>query len=105
MATGSFVCSVDGPLQTLSLTAAMVPKTSSLNEDFGGASAETGHSNPALKLYGLVYETDIDLIWAARGSRGPRIGIDFSRNLGSNLEIHGKWAHIADAARPMARCA
>ena len=99
MATASFVRSFDGPLQTLSLTAAVVPKTSSVNEDFGGPSAPAGHSNPVLKLYGLVYDTDIDLIWAAQGSRGPRVGIDFSRNLGSNLEIHGEWAHIADATR------
>jgi hypothetical protein len=99
MAIGSFVRSFDGPMQTLSLTAAVVPKTSSLNEDFGGPSAPAGHSNPVLKLYGLVYDTDIDLIWAAQGSRGPRVGIDFSRNLGSNLEIHGEWAHIADAPR------
>jgi hypothetical protein len=99
MATGSFVRSFYGPLQTLSLTAAAVPTTRSLNTDFGGSSIAAGHTNPALKLYGLVYDTDIDLIWAARGSRGPRVGIDFSRNLGSNLEIHGEWARIADAPR------
>ena len=97
MATGSFVQSFDGPLQTLSLMAAAVPKTSSVNTAYGGPTAPAGHSNPALKLYGLVYDTDVDLIWTARGSRGPRVGIDFSRNLGSNLEIHGEWAHIADA--------
>jgi hypothetical protein len=98
MATGAWVRSFDGPIKALSLTAAAVPTTSSLNTDFGGAS-DAGHTNPALKLYGLVHDTDIDLIWAARGSRGPRFGIDFSRNVGSNLEIHGEWAHIVDAPR------
>ncbi|MBE0548195.1 MAG: hypothetical protein IH627_11200 [Rubrivivax sp.] len=99
MATGAWVRSFDGPLQTLALTAAVVPTTGDLNEDFGGGATNAGHANPALKLYALVYDTDIDVIWAGRGSRGPRLGIDFSRNLGSQLEIHGEWARVADAPR------
>ena len=95
MATGSWVRSFDGPLKTLSLSAALVPTTSGLNEDFGPG----GHLNPAIKLYGLVFDTDVDLAWAGRGSRGPRFGVDFSRNLGSNLEIHGEWARTTDAAQ------
>jgi hypothetical protein len=86
-------------VQTLSLTAAVVPTTGGLNEDFGGIASSPGHANPALKLYGLVHDTDIDVIWAGRGSRGPRVGIDFSRNLGSQLELHGEWARLADAPR------
>lgn len=99
MTTGTWVRSFDGPVQTLSLTAVAVPTTSGLNEDFGSGATNAGHSNPALKLYGLVYDTDIDLIWAARGSRGPRFGIDFSRNLGSQFEVHGEWARVSDAPR------
>lgn len=99
MATGAWVRSFDGPVQTLSLTAAVVPTTGGLNEDFGGIASSPGHANPALKLYGLVHDTDIDVIWAGRGSRGPRFGIDFSRNLGSQLAIHGEWAWIEDAPR------
>jgi len=98
MATGSWVRSFDGPLQTLSMTAAVVPTSSSLNTDFGGAS-DARHANAALKLYALAFDTDVDLIWAAPGARGARFGIDFSRNLGSNLEIHGEWARVADAPR------
>lgn len=98
MASAAWVRSFDGPLQTLSLTAAVLPTLSGLNADFGGAMDE-GHANAALKLYALVHDTDIDLIWAGRGSRGPRVGIDFSRNLGSQLELHGEWARLADAPR------
>lgn len=97
MATGSLVRSFDGPLQTLTLTAALVPTTSDLNADFG----TSGYLNPAFKLYGLILDTDVDLIYAASGSRGPRLGFDFSRNLGSNLEIHGEWAHSSDANRSL----
>ena len=99
MATGSWVRSFDGPVKTLSLTAAVVPTTSSLNTDFGGGATNAGHPNPALKLYGLVYDTDIDLIWTARGSRGSRFGLDFSRNLGSQFEVHGEWARVSDVPR------
>lgn len=93
MATGAWVRSFDGPVKTVSLSAALVPTTSGLNSDFGAE----GHLNPAIKLYGLVYDTDVDLVYAARGSRGPRVGVDFSGNLASNLEVHGEWAHTRDA--------
>jgi hypothetical protein len=99
MATGAWVRSFDGPLQTLALTAAVVPTTGHLNQDFGGGATNAGHANPALKLYALVHDTDVDVIWAGRGSRGPRFGFDFSRNLGSQLEVHGEWARVADAPR------
>lgn len=95
MATGSFVRSFDGPLQTLALTPVLLPTTSDLNPEFGAAD----HLNPAVKLYGLVFDTDVDLIYTAPGSHGARYGIDFSRNLGSNLEIHGEWACSLDAPR------
>lgn len=99
MATGSWVRSFDGPLQALALTAAVVPTTAGLNDDFGGGATNAGHANPALKLYGLVADTDVDLVWAARGSSGPRVGVDFSRNIGSQFEVHGEWARIGDAPR------
>ncbi|TSA09301.1 MAG: hypothetical protein D4R79_13865 [Comamonadaceae bacterium] len=97
MLTGSVVQSFDGPLQTLTLTSALLSTTADLNADYGAQ----GHLNPAIKLYGLIYDTDVDLIYAAPGSRGTRWGLDFSRNLGSNLEIHGEWAHTTDANRSL----
>lgn len=95
MAIGSFVQSFEGPLQTVAVTSLFLPTTAGLNSDFG----PPGHSNPAVKVYGLLYDTDVNLIYAGRGSRGPRVGFDFSRNVGSNLEVHGEWAHTADAPR------
>lgn len=97
MATAGWVRSFDAALQTLAINAALVPTTSGLNGDFGPA----GHLNPAIKFYGLVLDTDVDLLWAGRGSRGPRFGADFSRNLGSNLEVHGEWARTADAPQAL----
>jgi hypothetical protein len=96
MATGALVRSfTDGPVQTLALTPVLLPTTADLNDNFGAP----GHWNPAVKLYGLVRDTDVDFIYAARGSRGPRVGLDLSRNLGANLEVHGEWAHTRDMPR------
>jgi len=97
MADAEWTRSFSGPLRTLALMPVVVPTTADLNPDFGTA----GHINPAVKLYGLAFDTDVDLIYAAKDSRPSRFGADFSRNLGSNLEIHGEWAHTVDAPRAL----
>jgi hypothetical protein len=95
IAGGELVQSFDGPVQTLALTAVLLPTEADLNSDFGSPD----HLNFAAKLYGLVFDTDVDLIYTAPGSQGQRFGLDFSRNLGSNLEIHGEWARTTSAPR------
>lgn len=82
----------DGPLQTVALTPVLMPVTNQVNDDFGSP----GHLNAAAKLYLLYHDTDIDFLFANNGSRGGRYGLDFSRNLGSNLEIHGEWARTTN---------
>jgi hypothetical protein len=84
-----------GPVQSLGLTVAAVPQRDRINTDFGRGE----HSNPAAKLYLLAWDTDIDLVWLGQGSRPQSFGFDFSRNLGSALEIHGEWARSFDAQR------
>jgi hypothetical protein len=98
MATASYVRSLDSVLQTVALTAVVLPVTDSLNADFATGS-KGSHANPALKLYGLIRDTDIDVVWAGSGSRGSRCGLGFSRNVGSNLEIHGEWSRSSDVPR------
>lgn len=95
MLTGDLTRSLGGTVQTVGFTPVLLPVTGSVNQDYG----PDGHTNPAAKLYALVHDTDVDLIYAASGSRGARWGADFSRNLGSNLEIHGEWARINAAPR------
>jgi hypothetical protein len=63
-----------------------------VNDDFG----KTGHMNFAAKLYLLLYDTDIDFMVLGGGSRPKRYGADFSRNIRTNLEIHGEFAFIKD---------
>jgi len=84
--------SLPGTLQTLALTGVLLPVSKDINDDFG----EQDHINLAVKLYLLYRDTDIDFIFFTGDSRSTRYGIDFSRNLASNFEIHGEVAHITE---------
>jgi hypothetical protein len=95
MASMDWVRSFDGPLQTVSFTPVVVPTVEGLNSDFG----EPEHLNLAGKLYMLYRNTDFDLMFLTGGARTPRIGLDFSRNLAPNFEVHGELAYIADFER------
>jgi hypothetical protein len=81
-----------GDLKTVAFTPVLLPVGTQTNQDFG----RPNHVNAAAKLYLLYLDTDIDFTWLGGGSRSPRFGIDFSRNFGSALEIHGEWARTRD---------
>jgi hypothetical protein len=97
MANSDFIFNREGPLQTIAFTPVLLPVGKDVNSDFGAA----GHLNPAAKLYLLYRDTDIDFAWQGKGSRPGRFGVDFSRNLTSNFEIHGEWARIHQFAKPV----
>jgi hypothetical protein len=41
-----------------------------------------------------LLDTDLDVMFLTGGSRRARFGFDFSRNLASNLEVHGEVTHV-----------
>ncbi len=84
--------SFPGTLQTLALTGMILPVWEDVNEDFG----EQNHINFAAKLYLLYRDTDIDFVLFTGDSRSTRYGIDFSKNLATNFEIHGEIAYIPE---------
>jgi hypothetical protein len=92
--SGNFVRSPGGALKNYSFTPLVVPTHSDLNGDFGAED----HWNPAGKLSLLYRDTDIDFLWLGEGSRSARYGFDFSRNFGTNLEVHGEWARVSEPA-------
>jgi hypothetical protein len=92
IASADYIKSFDGPLKTFAFTPVLVPVTDAVNEDFGSKN----NLNLAGKFYFLYYDTDLDLIFLSGGSKTPRIGLDFSRNVSTNFEIHGELAHIQD---------
>ena len=97
MSDGDLIFNREGALKTLAFTPVLLPVGNDVNSDFGS----TGHLNPAAKLYLLYRDTDIDFAWQGKGSRGARFGMDFSRNLASNFEIHGEWARFNNFTKPV----
>ncbi len=93
--SADFTKTFSGRLKTLTFTPVIVPVYDRVNEHFG----LLNHCNVGGKLYLMLDNTDIDLIALGGGSKSFRYGFDFSRNLASNLEIHGEYAHISDYAK------
>lgn len=91
-ASADYIKSFNGPLKTLSFTPVLLPVSEQVNDDFG----EAGHANLAGKIYLLLYDTDLDILLLSGGSRTFRYGLDFSRNIATNVEVHGEYAHISD---------
>ena len=84
--------SYDGLLKTLAFTPVLLPVTDDVNDDFG----KTDHLNFAAKLYLLFWDTDLDFMVFTGSSRTTRYGFDFSRNIGTNFEVHGEAAWVTD---------
>lgn len=95
VATADYTKSLDGPLKTFSLTPVLLPVYDQVNEDFG----DRYYLNFAGKVYFLFFDTDIDLVFMGGGSRTPRWGFDFSRNITPNLEVHGEWAWLENVKK------
>jgi hypothetical protein len=95
VATADYTKSLDGPLKTFTFTPVFLPVYCGVNDDFG----EVRHINAAAKVYLLLYDTDIDLMALTGGSSTTRYGIDFSRNITTNLEIHGEGSLITNYNR------
>jgi hypothetical protein len=89
-ASADYIKSFSGPLKTFSLTPVIFPVYEHINDDFG----EINHLNFAGKIYFLFYDTDIDFLFFMGKSRTNRFGMDFSRNITTNFEVHGEFGFI-----------
>jgi len=96
VATADYIKSFDGPLKTFSFTPVILPVYDHINDDFGS----NNKLNFAGRFYFLLYDTDIDLTFLTGGSRTDRYGVDFSRNITTNFEVHGEYAYIRNARKP-----
>ena len=88
--SADYIESYSGALKTISFTPVLIPVYGDVNDSFG----EVEHVNFAGKLYLLLYDTDIDFMALAGGSKTTRVGFDFSRNITPNFEVHGEFALI-----------
>lgn len=89
------VRSFPGALRTVAVTGVIIPADGGVNPGLG----EEGHTYIAGKVYALLYDTDIDLLFLSQGSRIKKYGLDFSRNITSNFEVHGEWATVTDFSK------
>jgi len=87
-----YIKSFQGILKTITITPFLLPVTEHINSTFG----KPDKLNFGGKIYLLFYDTDIDLMFLSGGSVPARYGLDFSRNITSNFEIHGEFAYIPD---------
>jgi len=92
-----YLKSFSGKLRTLTVTGVLIPVLEGLNSQLGRHNT----LNYGGKLYSLLFDTDIDLMFLAGPGISPQYGIDFSRNITSNMEIHGEWAYWTEYSKRM----
>jgi len=97
VAAADIIKSFSDDIKTLAFTAAYLPVTEHINEDFG----QQEHNNIAAKLYLLYNDTDIDIVFLNQGSRSWRYGFDFSKNINTNFEVHGEWAYLSNVTKQL----
>jgi hypothetical protein len=95
LATADYIKSMDGPLKTFSFTPVLFPVYDHVNDTFGN----NYKLNVAGRFYFLLYDTDIDLLFMTGGSRTDRCGVDFSRNITTNFEVHGELAYFRNFSK------
>ncbi len=84
--------SYNSDLKNFSFDAVVMPTSSKLNDDYYNKTS----SSLALKSYFLYLDTDIDIVYLYNDKLKDKIGIDFSKNIQTNFEIHGEIAKEFD---------
>jgi len=95
MLSMDYIKSYPGKLKTITFTPVLIPVNEHINSTLG----KPNQLNFGGKIYFLFYDTDLDLMFLSGGSGPARYGMDFSRNITSNFEIHGEFAYIPDYSK------
>jgi len=90
--TGDLIKSMDGVLKTIALTPVILPVSSHINDEWG-TERETIWGG---KVYFFAFDTDLDIMFLSGEEAEDRFGVDFSKNISVNFEIHGEAAIILD---------
>ena len=91
--------SFSNDLKNLSFDFVYLPSSEDINCDYYEQTTNSNDSNNiAMRLYLLLYDTDIDIIYNYSDELGDKIGLDFSKNIETNFEIHGEYAKIIDSS-------
>ena len=91
----SYNKSFDSALKNISFDLVYLPSSQDINEDYYELiNKQENANNIATRLYLLLYDTDIDIIYTYSDEASQKIGVDFSKNLQTNFEIHGEYADV-----------
>ena len=85
-----YIKSLDSPIASIALTGALLPVYDLINKDYLPDTTLAGIA----KLYMLLLNTDVDMCFFAHNRSDFKTGVDFSRNIFPDWEIHGEWAFI-----------
>lgn len=88
MANYRYNKSYEGDVRNVSLDLIVMQNNDHINSDF----SQKDENNVGFKAYFLAYDTDIDLIYYHRSEQSDKIGLDFSKNVQANIEVHGEFA-------------
>ena len=93
----SYNKSFRGELKNISFDFVYLPSNENINKDYYHLNTnDEDANNIAMRLYLLLYDTDIDFIYNYSDASDEKIGIDFSKNIQVNFEIHGEYAKVID---------
>lgn len=88
MVYSEFTRIMSGYLSNMTLTMAYLPVLHDLNDNFTTARSQ----NFAAQLYMLLGDTDVDFYLMAGEGGNQKFGVDFSKNLAENHEVHAEFA-------------
>ncbi len=90
--SGDIIKSINGPIKTIALTPVILPVSGHINDEWNTERGITWGG----KIYFFAFNTDLDIILLSGKKVGNRFGIDFSKNISVNFEIHGEAATVLD---------
>ncbi len=94
----SYNKSFSSDLKNLSFDFIYLPSTDNINSDYYRLITNSKDANNiATRLYLLLYDTDIDIIYNYSDMASDKIGIDFSKNIQTNFEIHAEYSKVLNA--------
>jgi len=90
--TGDLIKSIDSPLKTIALTPVILPVSRHINDEWGTEREIIWGG----KLYLFAFDTDFDIMLLSGEEGEDRFGVDFSKNISVNFEIHGEASIVLD---------
>ncbi|MCD6432482.1 MAG: hypothetical protein J7L21_00430, partial [Sulfurimonas sp.] len=93
----SYNKSFNSVLKNISFDIVYLPSSETINKDYyTQVTNSKDANNGAMRLYMLLYDTDVDIIYRYSDITEDRVGIDFSKNIQTNFEIHGEFSTKPD---------